>query len=214
MIDDIFLRWFVTGLFGLAIVECAYSLVGHRMRWPGVIGHLLHIAMSVAMLVMAWPFSSGWPTVGPMVFFIVAAVWFAGAGLALASSGDERMADGYHTVMMAAMAWMYAVMNGNILPGTGSDAPMAMGMPGMTTMSVAHSHGGTDMQVDVSQPGYVTVVDWVLGIGFLVAAVVWLYVYFGRRRGSDRPAGLLTHAGELCQVFMAAGMGIMFLQMV
>lgn len=220
MIDDIFLRLFVTGLFVLAIVECGYSLATHRMRWPGIVGHLLHITMAVAMVTMAWPFANGWPTIGPMVFFIAAALWFVGVGVAIAGTRAERIADGYHAVMMAAMAWMYALMNGSILPGMGSDAPMpmaaAMGMPGMSmsTMSVAHSHGGGDMEMAGTQPSYVSAVNWVLAVALLASAAIWLYIYFDRRQSSERPGGLLTHAGELCQVFMAAGMGIMFLQMV
>ena len=209
MIEGLFLRWIVTILFALATAECVYSLATHRMRWPATIGHILHLIMSVAMLVMAWPFSMSWPTVPPMWFFVAATAWFIVAILLYSPDRLTRIADSYHAFMMAAMAWMYAIMTPGLLPGTSSDhMALAMG----ETLVLAHSHGDMDMDMDMSpaKPLWITGINWFMIVAFLLATVVWLYVYFARRRASEEPSGMLTHAGELSQVFMALGMAIMF----
>ncbi|MEE4021483.1 DUF5134 domain-containing protein [Gordonia sp. PKS22-38] len=225
MIADLALRWVVTVLFALSIAEFGYSLTTHRLGRPGVVSHVLHIAMAAAMIVMAWPFGADWPTVAPMVFFLLAAVWFVVAAAAFANEAPERIAHGYHAVMMAAMAWMYAVMHGDLLPGSGSGESghemhtMALAMSGTP---LAHDHsehtGDTPSHVHAAQPDYVVAINWLLAIGFLVAAVFWLYLYFSRRAiagaPQERASAMLTNTGELAQVFMAAGMAIMFFAMV
>ncbi|AFA74774.1 putative integral membrane protein [Gordonia polyisoprenivorans VH2] len=232
MIDDIVLRWVVTILFALAAAQCAYLMLTRRMPWEAYVGHVLHLVMSVAMLVMAWPFSADWPTAGPMWFFVVAAAWFL-VSLALhprlrptddcgcvppTTTPFGRLAAVYHATMMGAMAWMYAVMNGIVLPGGPTTQAMAMGSPGPSVTVLAHNHDdmpgmnmpGMDVGHHAAQPGYVTPVNWILTIGFALAAAVWLYLYFARRRAPGASTDLMTFAGDLCQVFMAVGMAIMF----
>ncbi|MGK2379538.1 DUF5134 domain-containing protein [Gordonia tangerina] len=220
VIADLTVRWIVTLLMAAAISEYVLSLVTHRLRWPGVIGHLLHIVMAAAMIAMAWPFGMDLPTTGPMVFFLGAGMWFVVAAIVFADTTAERAAHGYHAVMMAAMAWMYAVMHGDLLPGSASnvdtDAHMMSGHD-MTGMDMAGTTHGSDVHSNAANPGYVTMLNWMLAIGFLIAAIGWLYLYFSRRRPvgapEQRASALLTHSGELSQVFMAAGMSIMFFAM-
>lgn len=243
MIDSVALRWVVTILFALAAAQCVYLLVARRMPWTSRVGHVLHLVMSVAMLVMAWPFSMSWPTLGPMVFFIVAAVWFLATLLrpGAADAADDcgcvpptatvfgRVAAVYHAAMMAAMAWMYAVMNGDVLPGAGSvsSGALAAGPVGSSPLILAHDHGdmgdmgGMDMpgmggghMSHSSGPAYVAPVNWILAVGFALAAAYWLYLYFDRRRQPGASDDVLSFAGDLCQVFMALGMSLMFFVMV
>lgn len=221
VIADLTMRWIVTLLMAAAISEYVLSLVTHRLRWPGVIGHLLHIVMSAAMIVMAWPFGMDLPATGPMVFFLAAGVWFVIAAIVFAETTAERAAHGYHAVMMAAMAWMYAVMHGDLLPGAASSMDTdahTMSRHDMAGMDMAGSAHGSDVHSHATNPGYIAVLNWVLTIGFLIAAVGWLYLYFSRRRPvgapEQRATALLTHSGELSQVFMAVGMSIMFFSMV
>ncbi|MGV9826393.1 MULTISPECIES: DUF5134 domain-containing protein [unclassified Gordonia (in: high G+C Gram-positive bacteria)] len=253
MIENLLLRWVVTILFALAAAQCVYAIARQRMTWPGYVGHILHFIMSVAMLVMAWPFSMSWPTTGPAIFFGIAALWFlvsmaipasarghdcgcgeictCGANCGCVPPTDSVYGRGvavYHALMMAAMSWMYVVMNGTLLPGGDQGMTMGAGATrvflalgdqtlGSGRLLLAHDHGddatmpGMDMDMGhATQPGYVTPINWIITIGFAVAAVVWLYRFFERRRRAGNPANVMAFSGYLCQVFMAAGMAIMF----
>jgi hypothetical protein len=205
MTADVALRWVVTVLFGLSVAECAQALLAHRGQWPTVVNHALHLVMSVAMIVMAWPWGMNVPTFPSMLLFLLAALWFAGLGLAVSTQTHDRLVNAYHAVMMAAMAWMYAAMNGDLLTGTSAHAPNhpGMNMPGMGTPT-------TDPTADASGTGWIATVSWLLVAFFAGAAAYWLYRYIGERRAAPRGAGALAHAGVLCQAFMAAGMAISF----
>lgn len=208
MIADLALRWVVTVLFALSAVECTYAVLNSRGRPGAVVGQLLHLAMAIAMTVMAWPSGAELPTAGPMYFFLAAAVWFL-AGLLRAGTTHGRVVDGYHAAMMLAMAWMYAAMNGNVLArhaetvAAGSHDMHAMHMSG-------HSGGGTPMAMEhVSvQPLWIPAVNWLLTVGFVIAAAVWLYRYFAARQQSE--VSPFSHFGVLCRAMMAAGTAVMF----
>lgn len=221
MIQDLTLRWVVTLLFVLSAAECVFSLtVGHR-RWPSVVGHVLHAVMAVAMAVMAWPWGADLPTVAPMVFFLLATAWFFGVTLTPQAAG-HRIVGAYHALMMLAMAWMYAVMNGSLLPGqaagSGADAAPAqagpsghaghagMNMPGMDMPGM--DMGAPSAAGAAGPPAYITTLNWVCTVGFALAAVFWLYRYLSVRINREQDTG--HPLGILCQAMMAAGMAIMF----
>lgn len=203
MIQDIFLRGIVTALFVASAAECLFAIAAGRGTWTRIVEPLLHLIMSVAMVVMVWPWGMTLPTTGPMVFFLLAAAWFAGAGL---TGAGHRVVNAYHAVMMLAMAWMYAVMSGDLLPGQGdarettssqSDMP-GMEMPGMDTSSSDHEN-----------PAWIDAIDWLCTVGFAIAALWWLYRCFALRNAkATRP---LLAAGR--QTAMAAGMAITFAMM-
>ncbi|OBF28058.1 DUF5134 domain-containing protein [Mycobacterium sp. ACS4331] len=188
MIADLWLRWVVTILFSLSALECGYAVAISRRRPGTATGHVLHLVMAVAMAVMAWPRGAELPTTGPMVFFTAAAAWFL--AVMLRSGGSwARLVNAYHAVMMLAMAWMYAVMNGTVLPG------QATGHGGHE-----HAHG---------YAAWIAAVNWFWTVGFAVAAVGWTHRYFaGRQRAGGRMS--MAHFGTLCQAMIAAGMAIMF----
>ena len=93
MIQDLVLRWIVTTLFVVSAVESLYAIATGRRVWTHVIAQLLHVAMAVAMVAMAWPWGAALPTAGPMVFFLLATVWFV--IVTLAQSG-HRGINAYH----------------------------------------------------------------------------------------------------------------------
>lgn len=206
MIADLALRWVVTVLFALSAAECTYALARSRGSLTDAVSQLLHLAMAVAMVVMAWPRGAELPTVGPMVFFSTAAVWFL-AGLLRSGTTPSRLVDGYHAAMMLAMAWMYAVMNGDVLARR--TETVAAGSHDMPAMHMHHG-GGTAMAAETMsvQPLWIPTINWLLTIGFVIAAVVWLHRYFAARQRSERSP--FTHFGTLCRAMMAAGMAIMF----
>lgn len=207
MIQDLALRWLVTILFALSAAECfVASCTGHR-RWISVVGNILHVVMAVAMLVMAWPSGAGLPTIPPMVFFLLATLWF-GVIAAGPPAAGHRIAYLYHAAMMLAMAWMYAVMNGSILSGSAADqsvessAPAAHGhhqMPGMTMP------GDTSSAAASATPWWIDGLNWVCAAGFTFATLYWIARSIGVRRES-----LQSRIGVFCQATMAAGMAIMF----
>jgi hypothetical protein len=209
VIQDLTLRWVVTLLFVLSAVECVFAIAtGHR-RWPSVVSYSLHAIMAVAMAVMAWPRGAGLPTVGPMVFFLLATAWFAGFAGSGAAAG-HRIVTGYHALMMLAMAWMYAVMNGRLLPGQSS---------GSAESSSGHHAGHRDMSgmemtdtaaaSGAAYPAWIAALNWVCTIGFAIAAVFWLYRFLAARL-SRSSGDTVHHLGLLSQAMMAAGMAIMF----
>lgn len=202
MVADLTLRWIVTVLFIAGAAASVYAVVvGHRTPRI-VVGQGLHVVMAAAMVVMAWPQGAGLPTLAPMVFFLLATAWFVAVAVI---DPDHWASSIYHAVMMLAMAWMYAVMNGRILPGQAH-----------SESSGGHHHhgaGATDMPAmdhgSAGTPPYIEAVNWFAAVGFGLAAVWWLYRYIVRRRSLPAtPAD--SCLGELGQALMAAGMSIMF----
>lgn len=123
VIDDIVLRWIVTVLFAASTAGYAYIMSAQRVRSIDSVNHLLHLAMSMAMLVMAWPAGMTRSAVGPMAFFLLAAVWFVFASGRVPSGMPGRLTNGYHAAKMTAMAWMYAVMAGSRRHGRSPRGP-------------------------------------------------------------------------------------------
>jgi len=120
--------------------------------------------------------------------------------------------------MMLAMAWMYAVMNGRLLPGQADYVPDVAATP---SGSGAGGHAGMNMPgMDMSgsgavtdssghgYPAYIATLNWVCTIGFAVATAYWLYRYLSLRM--NRTATAEQSLSAMCQSMMAAGMAIMF----
>ncbi len=214
MIQDMTLRWVVTLLFVFSAGVYVQAIVANRHSGANVIGNSLHVIMAVAMAVMAWPRGAELPPRAPMVFFAVAAIWFA---VIAVRNSASRWGSAYHALMMLAMAWMYAAMGGLALrraPG-----PAGMDMAGMDMAGHAghaghtgHAgHGGHSAAGPSASatPEWVGVLNWVCTVGFAIATVFWIYRYIAARLGgSTRSTG--QQFGILSQVTMAAGMAIMF----
>lgn len=211
MIDDHALRWIVTVLFAASAAGYVSVLVAQHGRWRCIVNHLLHLVMSVAMIVMAWPVGIGLPTVGPMIFFVLAAVWFVLVAARASSCIPDRLTNGYNAAMMMTMVWMYAVMNGSLPSRTGHSSDHALsGSPGVEMAGMDMSE--PRMSWTAAEPsGWISTVNWLTTIGFAVAALYWLYRYFAARRTNPMPhTAPLSSMGLLGQGFMAAGVAVMF----
>ncbi len=211
MIQDLLLRWIVTALFVLSAAECVYAIATGRRVWTPIVGHLLHFVMAVAMAVMAWPRGAELPTTGPMIFFLVATVWFV--VVALVQSG-HRIINAYHASMMLAMAWMYAVMSGGLLPepseGTGQDGGHgAHHMPSMPSMPGMDMPGMPGPAESTGYPPFIAGLNWLCTVGFAIAAGWWLYLLLVRRH-AEPTARAHRFLGTASQAMMAAGMAVMF----
>lgn len=217
MISDLALRWLVTLLFLFSAGVCISAIATNRHSRENLISHSLHAIMALAMAVMAWPRGAELPTRAPMIFFLIAAVWFA---VLILRTAGHRPANTYHSLMMLAMSWMYAAMGGLPLrrEETNASADMAgmdmAGMPGMDGSSghAGHAgHGGASaaMSSAAEPAGWVGSLNWLCAIGFAAAAVYWFFRFITARvqpGADDAPSSV----GILCQLAMAAGMAIMF----
>jgi Domain of unknown function (DUF5134) len=198
MIHDIVLRWVVTGLFAVTAIEYGVAVITKPRPWTSAVNHALHFVMAVAMVVMAWPWSTQLPTTGPAVFFLLAAVTFVVMAIFAVRTTSRRELYAYHGLMMLATAWMYVVMDGHLMPAPSSARP-EMSMPGMemSAMNMSASNSAT----------WFSVVGWFGAVGFALAAVFWTYRYVLDRRRKTAPRRSL---GDLGQAMMAAGMAIFF----
>lgn len=208
MIGEPALRWAVTALFGASVALYAYLAVAQHDRWTSRITHLLHLTMSVAMVLMVWRVGLDLPAIGPTLFFLLSCVWFVGMAVWASSASRQRLKTCYYAVMMAAMAWMYALMGGAV-PGVSThphsqQGSAVMDMPGMRMPS----HDTSPASAGSS---------WVAaanGIGVLVFAVValyWAYRFVGERKNARVPSAARAVRWEpVYQAFTAAGTALMF----
>ncbi|POX83887.1 DUF5134 domain-containing protein [Mycobacterium kansasii] len=205
MVDELLLRWLVTGLFVLSGANYVVAAIGQRGRWVYLVSNGLHLVMAIAMVVMIWPWGIHAPTTGPAAFFLLAAGWFIALTVVSAKTIAQWTAGSYHALMMLAMTWMYVVMNGHLLPGnpvTPHPASTAVSMPGMEMSAMP-------MPPESSQPGWVASVNWLWFLVFTIAAIVWTAVSLaGWRRGAtERKRDILAQTGRIS---MALAMAIVF----
>ncbi|MEV6871807.1 DUF5134 domain-containing protein [Amycolatopsis sp. NPDC051128] len=200
MIGELGLRWIFTLAFAAAGAFCLYRCVRH-----GTVAHrvcdALHALMCAAMVAMAWPAAMNVARVPQILFFAVAALWFAGM-LVAGRGGSGRLSLGHHALMMAGMAWMVLVMP-LAMSGTMTSAPAsapASGDHAGMTMGAA-----TTMMGDA--PAHVTIVAAVLAVVFLVAGTAWMARAIDAGRG-DSTLRLRT-AGLVANAVMSLGMALM-----
>jgi hypothetical protein len=210
LMGDVTLRWVVTMLFGASIATYVYILVARRGRWTSTVNHLLHLVMSLAMILMAWGVGMSLPTVGPMIFFLLAGVWFAGAAGRMSTATGDRLTNGYYAVMMAAMAWMFVAMNGKLPSRLGHSSDHAQSAAAAIDMSA------TDVPAHEMSPAepaaeWIVNVNTIAALGFAVVALYWACRYLAKRRVNVVPqTRRLAHFEPLYQACTAAGTALMF----
>ncbi|SPM32540.1 DUF5134 domain-containing protein [Mycobacterium rhizamassiliense] len=197
MLSDPTLRWVVTALFGAGIAAYAYVLVVQRNRSASPLGHVLHLTMAAAMILMAWRIGMELSAVVPMIFFGVAGVGFVWAASRASTTTGERLINSYYAAMTAAMVWMYAVMSDLLPRGGGHAAPdsMAMEMPGMRMPGHEMGHATAGI-------GWIAMVNWTATLGFAVVALYWSCRWVARRQ--------YARVEPLYQACTAAGTATMF----
>ncbi|MDA5141684.1 DUF5134 domain-containing protein [Streptomyces sp. AD681] len=213
MINATGLRWILTALFVLPALHALWSTTRPGRTLPHRVGHLLHAVMGAAMAAMAWPWGMDLPTGPQIVLFSVGALWFAAAA-AFRPPGTDSLRAGLfvavpHVVMMLAMAWMVAVMDGSGMASGGSGG----GHHDMAGMDMSGS--GSLGMMSLSGVGQ----QWTAGLLAAVLAafgLLWLAQAFDRGREGVPSAGgtavpLREEAAEpACHAAMAVGMAVMF----
>ena len=207
MIGETALRWAVTVLFGESVAMYAYLAVAQHYRWTSRLTHLLHLTMSVAMVLMVWRVGLDLPVIGPTLFFLLAGVWLVSVAVWASSASRQRLKTCYYAAMMAAMAWMYALMSGAV-PGVSTRAhaqpnSAVMDMPGMKLQSHDMSSATTDFS-------WVTAANWIGAVAFATVALYWSYRFAGERRMKRVPTPGLVWWEPLYQASTAAGTALMF----
>ncbi|TGD08437.1 DUF5134 domain-containing protein [Brevibacterium sp. LE-L] len=193
MFGDPVTQWCFTVVFLVLGLDSTIRMVIDRRRPLQSVGHGLHLAMSVVMMAMAWPWWSGLPSAPQVVFFTVAAGWFV---LMLLAQSLRRMPRWYahghnpwhlvmHVVMMLTMVWMVVSM-----AGMGPSAP-------------GHDHSSLSLPIAIS--------GVVLTGGLIVAAMICLVDCMENLRG-DRRSGAEARASG-AQTLMNLGMAAMCLPM-
>ena len=210
LIGEQALRWIVTALFGFSIATYVYILVAQRGRWTNTVNHLLHLTMSAAMILMAWRVGLNLPTVGPMIFFLLAGAWFVRVAGRVSSATGQRVTNCYYAVMMAAMAWMYALMNGSLPGQRGHSHDHAQSGSLVTSVSEMEM-SAHEMVPAAPGAGWITIVNWTVTLGFAAVAVYWPCHYFVKRKTNlmhNTPQ--LAHVELLYRATTAAGTALMF----
>jgi hypothetical protein len=196
------LRWILTIVFAGTGFFCVYRCF-RQGPVTSRFGDVLHAAMCVAMVAMAWPATMAFARLPQLALFGFAAVWFAVATARGAAHGghDGRWQPGFHAVMMAAMAWMVFAMPRAMV---GGGAASTMDMPGMAGMSMPLPSAGGGVPADV------VIVALALAITFSLAGVVFLARAIDGVRAAAPP---VRTAGWGADALMGLGTTVMLLAM-
>lgn len=202
------LRWVVTALFAVSFLAYAYFLVVQRKCWTDMVSQVLHLAMSAAMILMAWGVGMTLPTIAATTCFLLGGAWFVGIAGRAPLAVDGRVTNYYYAVMMVAMAWMYGSMKGSRPGGSAHSGGEAMAMP-------AHA-GASGMQHATHQmPDWAGALNWTAAVVFAAVAIYWAYRWMARRWTSLMPRTVrLTHTQFAAQTVTAAGTALMFADIV
>lgn len=127
MVADPVGQWALTLLFTVLAAYLLFRVVVDRVRPLQWVGHLLHAVMAADMVAMAWPWWGDVPTMPQVMFFAIAAGWFAMMLFLQVSrrvlprrlGGHDPWHQALHVGMMLAMVWMVAVMAGADPVGSG-----------------------------------------------------------------------------------------------
>lgn len=187
--DEPLSRWAFTVVFGLLACYLVARVVAEVRKPLQVVMHLLHLAMAVAMVAMAWPWWGFVPALPQLLVFGAGGVWFVVLAGLLATRRVSHFDTGCHgplhqlshAASMVAMVWMVLVM------APSGDAP------------IVHHHAGLGAGAVVTGTA-VTAAMVVSAVALLVEAFEAL-----RRPGSAPPGPV--DAG--CGAVMTAGMAAM-----
>lgn len=193
MFDEPVTQWCFTLVFLVLGLDSTLRMVVNRRRPLQLVGHGLHVVMSVVMVAMAWPWWLNLPNTPQVVFFTAAAGWFVLMFLGQSAPRMPRWcSDGHapwhqvtHVVMMLTMVWM------------------VVSMAGVDPSASGHDHSSLSWPIAVS--------GVVLTGGLIVAGMVYLAESVGKLRG-DRLRGAEARASG-ADTLMCLGMAAMCLPM-
>lgn len=209
------LRWVFTLVFALTALHGILRSVPPAVALADRVDHALHAVMGLSMIAMAWPWGMDAPALPQVVVFAAGTVWFV-CSVPFRGDGGFRpkklLGTLLHAVMMAAMAWMVAVMDSG-----GMTAGHGRGGAGHSMAGMDMS-GGSDL-ADMSLVGTgPKLTAGILALILLAFALRWLIRAFDAARavptGGPEPgtaADIRADAlSPACHAAMALGMAVIF----
>jgi hypothetical protein len=212
MTSDPVVQWAATGLFVVLTAHSLWRLVTARGALAAT-GHLFHLGMSVVMVAMVWPWWARLPVLPQLMFFALAAGFFAAAAgwravdvlSQDAAGGAQRTGhhqsartQAVHAAMMLAMVWAVAAMD----PGVPS---VAAPPPGLTA---SHQHTAAHVAAHTGLGGWAAVSGALLAVALAVGGVCFVIglVRHLRRREPARGRKCADLAASASMSLGTAGM--------
>ncbi|WP_179872642.1 MULTISPECIES: DUF5134 domain-containing protein [Microcella] len=200
VVEGLAAQWGITIALAAAGSYALFRLVLSRRGFTRI-EMLLHMAMSSGMIAMTWPWGMSlapWPQI---LLFALAALWFAGLGVAEQAGWLRRgllehsaALQYLHAVMMATMCWMLIAMSDGGAMAEGS-------MSGMQ----GEVHGS--LPLAVTWLGVGTIVALVAGVAKILAGLIGSI-----RRGRVREP--LLYGDHVSSIVMGLGMVVMSIAIV
>ncbi|MEU6497263.1 DUF5134 domain-containing protein [Streptomyces sp. NPDC046984] len=210
------LRWLLTAVFALPVLYGLWSAVAPGRAVTERVDHALHAVMGLFMIAMVWPWGMDLPPNPQIVLFAAGALWFASVGPMRADSAKRvrtSLAALPHVLMMAAMAWMVAVMDSSSTTAGGGEGAMH----DMAGMHMGGSSGAMAMSL-IGTGQRLTAV--LLAVLLAAVALRWLTRAFDLARSApavESGTAAQGHGGALgraCHAAMGLGMAVMFVLLV
>jgi hypothetical protein len=177
LIENEALRWSMAAALAAATVYCGFR-AGSKSPVVMRVNYGLHALMTAAMIAMlahGWE----WPLLPQILVFTLAAWWFAvQAAASWAEPGTRRGRPGrpgrrkclYDALMMAAMAYMLAVMQlGATAAASGLQAPDVFAVQGTHHPAAA----GASRVTLPAAPDWTSQATLVLAVAFAAACILW-----------------------------------------
>lgn len=215
------LRWILSLMFAVPVLYGVWRMVLPTTGLAERADHLLHAAMGVLMIAMAWPWGMDLAALPQVVLFSVGGLWFLAAAPFRTGGRTWNQAVRAalpHALMMGAMAWMVAAMASS---GAMSGHTEAAGAHDMAGMDMSGGSGLAAMSLTGTGPRATAVLLAVVlgGLG-----LSWLTRALDRSRDRstagerEQPRGEsaleAVHSGgalsPACHAAMALGMAVMF----
>lgn len=185
MFDSVAVSALFTALFAVtgvyALLRWASLRVAATDRTGDEVAELAHLLMSLAMIGMAWGYSTSASDIAQLVLFGAMGAYFLVRMAAdRASASTCACPDpGYHLLMCAAMVWMVVAMPWLMTGMASSDHQASMQMDGMSMPMPEHIAGGHGPVPSVAVP--VTVL---IALALIGAAGYWTRRLIGLRASS------------------------------
>ncbi|MCA1189000.1 MULTISPECIES: DUF5134 domain-containing protein [unclassified Saccharopolyspora] len=222
MVESLLLSWVLTVLFAVTAVWCAISATRPGLRPSDRLSSASHLAMSLLMIAMVWPWGMGVPATPQLVLFAATAVWFAALAVLRVPCahgyGSPRLAHAHHAVMSVAMVWMVAAMPLLMLgahDSGGGHHHHAAGAPASGVLAAPAAAAGP--------PAPVVLVSAVLGAFLVLSSVAWISTAVDTARHNLNTADATGAPADpratrlawdaACHGAMSIGMGAMLLAM-